>query len=306
METSTNIRDNSDPVAAVPDHVQIQTITGCNGRCIFCPNGKTRLEIPKGRRMEGDLYRSIVDQSVEMGIRRYSVYLMNEPMLDPELPQRVAYITSRIKKPQYVKVTSHGGLLTGDMARGLLDAGLHKLKISVQSLDAGAYRRIMGLPLEKTLKNIDRFLELKEAGGYKRPKLEIVMVDSAQTHEEISSIRQYWEDRQIKLYVEPVENRADQQNIRETAISAQKLKAFSWCRRLMEQIYILYDGRMVQCCADWEQQSVMGDLTRDSLSDIWFGQHYSSYRRRFAQGDVKGMICECCLKQKKSGIRTPD
>ncbi len=249
--------------------------------------------------MDWDLYRSIIDQSIEMGIRRYSVYLMNEPMLDRELPARVAYITARIKNRQYVKVTSHGGLLTAPMAKGLLDAGLHKLKISVQSLDADTYRRIMGLPLERTLKNIDRFMALKQQGGYRRPKLEIVMVDSVQTHGEISRIRQYWQDRNIKLYIEPVENRAGQQNIRDTAVGAQKLKAFSWCRRLMEQIYVLYDGRMVQCCADWEQQSIMGDLTRDKLSAIWYGRHYSAHRHRFAAGDVRGMICACCRKQKK-------
>ena len=249
--------------------------------------------------MDRDLYHSIVDQSIEMGIRRYSVYLMNEPMLDRELPERVAYITARIKKPQYVKVTSHGGLLTERMAKGLLDSGLSKLKISVQSLRADTYRRIMGLSLEKTLKNIDRFLALKKKGGYKRPKLEIVMVDSVQTHNEIPRIRQYWLDRNIKLYIEPVENRADQHNIRDTAVGAQKLTAFSWCRRLMEQIYILYDGRMLQCCADWEQQSVMGDLTKDRLSDIWHGKLYSDYRRRFAGGDVSGMICACCRKQAK-------
>ncbi|MEJ2283641.1 MAG: radical SAM protein [Desulfobacterales bacterium] len=281
----TSLRKIQDyhPVNTAPDHVQIQTITGCNASCIFCPNGRTRRDIPKGRRMDWDLYRSIVDQSIAMGIRRYSAYLMNEPMLDRELPERVAYITARIQKPRYVKVTSHGGLLTEGMARGLLDAGLHKLKISVQSLDPDTYRRIMGLPLEKTLRNIDRFLELKKQGGYKRPKLEIVMVDSAQTHMEIPRARQYWQERQIKLYVEPVENRAAQHNIRETAIGAQKLQAFSWCRRLMEQIYVLYDGRMLQCCADWEQQSVMGDLTRDKLSDIWHGRHYSNFRRRFAR-----------------------
>ena len=299
MRPNTNGKHDSDPVTAAPDHIQIQTITGCNANCIFCPNGKTRRNIPKGRRMDRDLYHSIVDQSIEMGIRRYSVYLMNEPMLDRELPERVAYITARINKPQYVKVTSHGGLLTERMAKGLLDSGLSKLKISVQSLDADTYRQIMDLPLEKTLKNIDRFLALKKQGGYKRPKLEIVMVDSVQTHDEIPRIRQYWQDRNIKLYIEPVENRADQHNIRDTAVGAQKLKAFSWCRRLMEQIYILYDGRMLQCCADWEQQSVMGDLTKDRLTDIWHGKLYSDNRRRFAGGDVRGMICACCRKQAK-------
>jgi molybdenum cofactor biosynthesis enzyme MoaA len=283
--------------ATAPDHVQIQTITGCNAKCIFCPNGKTRRDIPRGRRMGWNLYRSIVDQCIELGIRRYSVYLMNEPMLDRELAERVAYVSARIKKPQYVKVTSHGGLLTEHMAKALLDSGLDKLKISVQSLDADTYWNIMRLPLEKTLKNIDHFLELKKKGGYKLPRLEIVMVDSIQTHDEIPGIRRYWQDREVKLYVEPVENRADQHNIRDTAIGEHRLKTFSWCRRLMEQIYILYNGRMVQCCADWEQRSIMGDLNSHRLADIWYGQRYTDYRRRFAEGDVKGMICACCRKQ---------
>jgi hypothetical protein len=222
---------------------------------------------------------------------------MNEPMLDRELAERVAYVSARIKRPQYVKVTSHGGLLTERMAKSLLDSGLDKLKISVQSLDAETYWNIMGLALDKTLKNIDRFLELKKKGGHKKPRLEIVMVDSVQTHDEIPRIRRYWQDRDIKLYIEPVENRADQQDIRETAVGKQGLKSFSWCRRLMEQIYILYDGRMVQCCADWEHRSIMGDLTAQRLGDIWYGEHYAGYRRRFAEGDVKGMICACCRKQ---------
>jgi molybdenum cofactor biosynthesis enzyme MoaA len=297
MKKNSRQPENRAAVSTAPDHVQIQTITGCNAKCIFCPNGKTRRYIPRGQRMRWHLYRAIVDQCIELGIRRYSVYLMNEPMLDRELVERVAYVSARIKKPQYVKVTSHGGLLTERMAKGLLDSGLDKLKISVQSLNADTYWNIMRLPLDKTLKNIDHFLELKKKGGYKLPRLEIVMVDSVQTHDEIPRIRRYWQDRNIKLYIEPVENRADQHNIRETAVGEHGLKSFSWCRRLMEQIYILYDGRMVQCCADWEQRSIMGDLSAHRLADIWYGRRYSDYRRRFAKGDVKGMICACCRKQ---------
>ena len=297
MRKSSFQPENSVAASTAPDHVQIQTITGCNAKCIFCPNGDTRRNIPAGHLMGWDLYRSTVDQCLEMGIRRYSVYLMNEPMLDRELAERVAYISARIKKPQYVKVTSHGGLLTERMAKGLLDSGLNKLKISVQSLDPDTYRNIMGLSLAKTLKNIDRFLELKEKGGFKTPRLEIVMVDSIQTHDEIPRIRRYWQDRNIKLYIEPVENRAGQENIRKTAIGRHGLKSFSWCRRLMEQIYILYDGRMVQCCADWDQRSMMGDLTTNSLADIWYGRRYSDYRRRFGEGDVSGTICAGCRKQ---------
>ncbi|UCE53753.1 MAG: radical SAM protein [Desulfobacterales bacterium] len=287
-----------DPLSAIaPDHVQIQTVTGCNAACIFCPNGKTKRHIPIGRRMHWDLYRSIVDQCIALGVRRYSVYLMNEPLLDRELPERIAYLSARIKKPQYSKITSHGGLLSERMAMGLLDSGLDKLRISVLSLNPETYWNIMRLPLKKTLRNLDRLLELKKKGGYKKPRLEILMVDSIHTREEIPSIRRYWKDQGIKLFIQTVENRADQENIRDTAVSAYQLGSFSWCRRMIDQIYILYDGRMVQCCSDWEQRSIMGDLTKSSLADIWYGAHYTDHRRRFAEGDVKGMICECCRKQ---------
>ncbi len=153
-----------------PDHVQIQTVTGCNAGCIFCPNGKTQRQIPKGRRMDRELYRAIVDQCLALGVRRYSVYLMNEPLLDRELPERIAYISARIKKPQYTKITSHGGLLTERMAMGLFDSGLDKLRISILSLKPENYWNMMHLALEKTLRNIERFLELKKKRGYKKPR----------------------------------------------------------------------------------------------------------------------------------------
>jgi molybdenum cofactor biosynthesis enzyme MoaA len=280
-----------------PDHVQIQTITGCNAACIFCPNGKTQRQIPKGRPMDRDLYRSIVDQCLALGVRRYSVYLMNEPLLDRKIPERIAYISARIKKPQYTKITSHGGLLTERMAMGLLDSGLDKIRISILSLKSETYRKIMQLSLEKTLQNIDRLIELKIKMGVKKPRLEIVTVDSIHSRDEIPGMQRYWKKRGIKLIVQTVENRAGQENIRDTALSADQLGSFTWCRRMVDQVYILYDGKMVQCCSDWEQQSIMGNLTKDSLADIWFGDYYSGYRRRFAAGDVKDTICECCLKQ---------
>jgi pyruvate-formate lyase-activating enzyme len=289
-----------------PDHVQIQTVTGCNADCIFCPNRKTEQKIPLGRRMNWSLYRSVVDQCLELGVRRYTLYLMNEPMLDHELPQRVAYISGRIRKPQYTKTTSHGGLLTARMAQGLLDSGLDKLKISVQSLKPERYWNIMHLRLDRTLRNIDRFLDLKARGNYRRPKLEIVVVDSVHNHAEIPDIQNYWQQREIRLVVEPVENRAGHGTIRRSAVGVDELLPFSWCRRLREQLYVLQDGRVLMCCADWEQQTVLGDLKTTTLREIWYGAGYTELRRRFAAGDLAGTLCEGCRKQlRHSGPSIP-
>ena len=93
-----------------------------------------------------------------------------------------------------------------------------------------------------------------------------------------------------------LENRGHHRNIQAEEIAIRQLEAFDWCERMFNQMYILHDGRAVQCCADWEQSAVMGGLTANRLEDVWKGLVYTNYRKRFLKGDVKGMLCDGCTK----------
>jgi len=290
------IVDRRRPLPRAPHHVQIQTVSGCNADCVFCPNGKTRLDIPMGRRMDPALFESVVDQCVDLGVRRYSPYLMNEPMMDPELPERIAYVTKRRKPWMHTKINSHGGLLTERMAKGLLDSGLDRLHFSIQGLDPVVYERIMRLKLHKTLRNVERFLELQAKGGYRKPRVKVVMLDTSEVHEQIPEIRRFWRERGVRLNVNQLENRGNHGAIASDAIAVRPLEPYDWCRRLFDQIYVLWDGRLVQCCADWEQTSHLGDLQQESLRDVWRGAVYTRYRRRFLSGRLEGTICDGCTK----------
>lgn len=287
--------DKRKPMPAAPRNVQVQTVSGCNANCIFCPNKKTEREIPLGKRMDWDLYRSIVDQCVDLGIRRFSPYLMNESMLDPELPQRVAYFSQKKKPHQFSKINTHGGLLTERMAKGLLDGGLDRLNFSIQGIDPDKYQNIMGIPFEKTLKNLERFMEFVREGNYKI-RVRVVMLDTTEIHDQLPAIRKFWNDRGILINVNRLENRGRHKAIKSDEIAVHKLMNFEWCNRMFEQVYILFDGRMVMCCADWEQTGVMGRLTEHSMVDIWNGPAYTDYRKRFLGGNVKGMLCDGCTK----------
>jgi len=215
--------DKRQPLPDAPEHVQIQTVSGCNANCIFCPNKKTELDIPLGRRMDMDLFKSVVDQCVELGVRRYSPYLMNESMLDPQLPERVAYITKRKKSWMYSKINSHGGLLTERMAKGLLDSGLDRLNFSVQGIDPEVYEKVMGIRFDKVLRNIERLIDLKHQGGYKM-RIRVVMLDTTEIHDQLPQIRAFWKSRGIRINLNQLENRGHHKNIKSDEIAVHKLE----------------------------------------------------------------------------------
>jgi MoaA/NifB/PqqE/SkfB family radical SAM enzyme len=246
--------------------------------------------------MDWDLYRSIIDQSVDWGVKRFSPYLMNEPMLDSELPERIKYITDHKKPGQFTKINSHGNLLTERMAKGILDSGLDRVNFSVQGLDPEKYQEVMGLPLQKTLDNIDRILDLKRAGGYKLPRIRVCMLVTQYIEPQLPEIMKYWEARGVKVNLNKIESRGGHSSIKTEEIAVRKLAHFDWCNRLFNQMYILYDGRCVMCCADWEQKGVMGDASKETLAKIWNGFKYGCFRERFLNGHVRGMICENCSK----------
>ena len=55
-----------------PPRVQIQTQSGCNGRCVFCPNRDVlRSDLPQGR-MAFAAYCKIIDELATLRPRRIS------------------------------------------------------------------------------------------------------------------------------------------------------------------------------------------------------------------------------------------
>jgi hypothetical protein len=76
------------PVPSFPRTIQIQTFTGCNADCIFCPYGESYETQPKGK-MPPELFRRIIDEAAEHGVRRISPCLMNEPLMDRDLFEKV-------------------------------------------------------------------------------------------------------------------------------------------------------------------------------------------------------------------------
>ncbi len=279
-----------------PRRIQIQTQSGCNARCIFCPNKYLYNKLEHGKMTE-ELFRKIIDEiAKEEGVERVSLYLMNEPTLDRTLPEKVAYAKSKLKKNVEVAIDTNGSGLTQEMIDGLIDAGLDRLLVSIQGFSKETYEKIMvGLNYEKTMENMERLIETVKRKGAKKPKIIVSMVTCGINEHEVRKFKKFWRSKGVKAASSVVKNRGGL--IEESKeLFPYGLKGRVSCARPFRDAVILYNGDMPLCCMDWERRVILGNVLKSSIKEVWLGDRLQKIRECFNAGRLEELpdICKNC------------
>ena len=242
--------------------------------------------------MDWELFRKIIDESTAHPIKRISPYLMNEPLLDRDIGKKIRYIAERRGRKSFlIKINTNASLLDEEMARSLIGSGLDRLHFSCHGISREAYETSMQrLSLEKTLANIDRFLNLRNKNGSKHPKVAVTMVKTKIIEQELPRIKTYWKARGVSVHIRPLENRANPE-IGGKGLEPHSWKKFSWCKRLFTQANILTNGDMVLCCVDYGYTTVLGNVGEISIRSVWNSEKAKDIRRRFLSGNAEGLLC---------------
>ena len=269
------------PIPAFPRTIQIQTFTGCNADCIFCPYGETYGTQPKGK-MPMDLFHRIIDESAEHGVRRISPYLMNEPLMDRDLFDKVRYINEKIPDCKVV-ITTNGHFLTPPVVDAILATGdgIHKIYVSFQGIDKESYEQTMrgNMDYDRTMANVNHFIETQRSRGTTRPQLWITMVDTAVI--DARKAVAYWRSRGVASKYTTLENRGGNIKDAENFSRTRAMSYYTTCTRLFKQAYIMFNGDLVLCCVDYSREQVLGNIVGSSIHDVWNGPVAKEIRRRY-------------------------
>jgi len=146
-----------------PLMVKIKLTWRCNLACAMCAwrqDASTRLAT--------DLVTRTLDELVALGCRKVH-FSGGEPTLCPDLPDLIAH-ARRLKLR--VTLTTNGTLLTRDLARQLVKAGLNSVCVSIDSPVRSVHDRIRGLPgaFKRTM---DGVRELRRAAEWRGVSLPI-------------------------------------------------------------------------------------------------------------------------------------
>ena len=281
-------------VPEFPRTVQVQTRTGCNADCIWCPYGESFPTQPKGV-MEQELFERIIEECARHKVRRLSPYLMNEPFLDRDLPKKIKFMHDNCPTAKVV-VTSNGSMLRPDVVKEVLDLGpaLHALYISFQGMEKESYEKTMrgAMKFEQTFENVSYLVDEMKRRNATYPELWITMVDTNVI--DAKKAVQYWQSQGVRSKYTTLENRGG--NIKDAGdIAHTAMDYYTTCTRLMKQAYILFNGDMVICCTDYSRQMVFGNMANSSIHDVWNGPTAVGYRKAYLNNEFDALpLCKVC------------
>lgn len=286
-----------------PEYILIQTASYCNAGCLICPYQDTVRRQEQGY-MEADLYAKIIEElSCRSGsVKQIMPYLMNEPLCDKHIDQKINLAAS--KNPNaHIHLVTNGMLLDHEFTEKILQSGLTSIKISMLGHREETYTKVMGVRnFEKVFHRIVRFSE-KALKLKRKDYLTISFTNTPEyvSAEEIEEARAFWAAMGIvyEVFHHPISRAGNVKNLGNPSH-----QAISGCDSIWwdQMIHILFNGDVVLCCMDWQRRVVLGNVKRHSIEDIWNSRLYKK-TRKMVLGKKKAKADFICYRCESARVK---
>jgi MoaA/NifB/PqqE/SkfB family radical SAM enzyme len=262
------------------NEMEIETYNVCNLKCVMCPYPDMTRE---KKQMDMGLYEKIIDDAVSSGIRRVGLNFYSEPLLDPLIFKRVQYAK---RKGLTVEFYSNGSLLTGDKIESMLDSGLDTVIFSFDGATKSTYEKIrVGANFEDARNNIEALLERKKARGQPGPKIVVYLIVQRDNRDEVGEFKSYWEKIADAVWTGEVDARkTDTYRLNNNSTGKIRTKRLYPCKSVFKRLEVMSDGRVALCHLDYDGSMVLGDLTRQSINQVWNSPAYREIRKLQLEG----------------------
>jgi hypothetical protein len=263
-----------------PIALYIEPTNDCNLSCTMCARRASQKPIGY---MSLDLYRGLVDQLARQDIAQLTLHQAGEPLLHPRIAEMVAYAKER--GLSRVRFATNATLLTDELSRSLIRAGLDSITISMDSNSAPRY--CPAREDSERLKNLDdgirRLIALRNQRGLARPRVHMQIIEMPSTQELLEGFVQRWEAMADRVSIKPMLSWAGHLN------TPHKRPVRSLiCANHLFQGVIQWDGQVSFCCiyldSAGDASGILGDARQASLEEIFFGER----RRTIIESQLRG------------------
>ena len=288
-----------------PYSLSIEPSGFCNLKCPECPVGAGVLN-RKGGNMSFELYKKILTQSQpELGW--LNLYFQGEPFLNPEL---FDMIVEARKLNIFTSISTNGHFLNDENCDKLLFSKLSEIIVSMDGITDLSYSKYRkGGDLKTVKEGIIRLIEKRNSSGLLLPLITVQFLVFKHNEKEIPDIINWCKKEKVdKLKLKT----AQLNDFGKGEIELPTLKKYSryiqndngslsikksiknHCFKQWSSAVFSFNGQMAPCCYDKNLKYSPGNITDNSLEQLWNSSKMNSFRYNIINNKKSITICNNC------------
>lgn len=272
-----------------PLHIDIELSDTCNLRCKMCAHGLGTVK--NVGHMDEETAKRLIDEAAEIGVYSIKFNWRGEATLNPVLPKMVEY--AKKKGILEVAINTNGIPKISHLLLETAKAGIDRLIFSVDGASKETYEAIrIGGDYEKLLENIFEIIEWKNKTKKIKPFIRVQMVRTKLNAHESQQFIEFWQNKVEDVRISDVMDRGQGEQL---SVGDQVTIGRRRCPQPFQRLVIARDGRVSPCCADWNQEYIVGNIFENSLLEIWNGskmQYMRNIQNKVELDKIK--ICKNC------------
>jgi len=253
------VKDSRGPLW--PSVVEVSESGTCNRSCSFCPRSDPLYPDEK-KFVTNSLILKLVKELSEIdysGIFAFSGFC--EPLLDKNIYSLIQQVRERIPSA-HIELTTNGDPLNRRRLERLFESGLDLLLISAyDGPEQVSYFREMGAQAgldESALLVRPRFLSADEDFGI------------------------------------TLSNRGGMMDVADHAIPSLREPLMKKCNYPFYSFFMDFNGDVLLCPHDWGRKMIIGNMYRQTLSEIWLGEVMDQVREKMINKNRRFSPCDVC------------
>ena len=301
LEKWKKLQSNPD---AYPKYIDIELTNHCNLGCYMCPVGTQVMKRARGF-MAMEIIEKLCDELRQSSIQGVRLIRWGEPTMHPEF----LVILQKLKETgKAVHCNTNGILLDKETIHKIVDLEIDSIKFSFQGVDKELYEEMRnGSSWDRLMENIRFMNELR--GDRPKPYIQISTTTTAETQEEIDKFLEMISP--LCDYINVGKTKLSHLDVNSMKISEEKkqkylgLRAkenlqkchFSVCPEVFDKLSVNWDGKVSACCSDFDNMLLVGDMTYETLKDIYHGEKIRKIREIIGRDDYDALpLCRECYQ----------
>lgn len=206
----------------------------------------------RGGVMSDELFHKIIRDGKEMGSRYFVPFLNGEPFVFPKIWNWLDYMQ---KEGVATALTTNAEYV--DPERLATYKNIMIVYCSINAATKETYEKVMpGPDFDRVIKNVERLMTMDPPF-----RVRVAMVAVKDNEHEIDAFKSKWGKR---TNVQPFKNWTGDKHD-----PLEKTGKRKPCKLIRRGMTILWDGRVVPCCMDYEGKLILGDVNKNTLQEIW-------------------------------------